>query len=142
IICSRASAVSIARPSELDLLPNPAKAGEVTVFPAPCQAALRRDMVKYRRGERSPELCLTRPQFTWARQVESERPQILSGIPRQRLRRNVDVDPRAAMHPVRPHRRPGPGALWVAAARHARPAEPVAAAAAHRHRRTAAGPAG
>src|SRR5215467_4272432 len=39
---------------------TPEKAGEVKGFPARCQAALRRDMVKYRRDEPLAGICLPR----------------------------------------------------------------------------------
>src|SRR6184192_4700759 len=62
VIFSRTSTVCIAHLRGLDLLHVRSKAGEGKGFPVPCQAGLRRDMVKYRRGEGVPALCLPGPQ--------------------------------------------------------------------------------
>src|SRR5258708_3542448 len=59
IICSLA--VCTLRPL-CDLLQYPEKGGKGTGFPACCQAAMRRDMLKYRRGEGVPALCWPGPQ--------------------------------------------------------------------------------
>src|SRR5437764_13356546 len=67
VIFSRTSAVCIAHIRGLDLLHVRSKAGEGKGFPVPCQAGLRRAMVKYRRGERVPALCLPGPQAAGTR---------------------------------------------------------------------------
>src|SRR5205814_9940492 len=62
IICSRASEVCIVWPRNWTYCLYVEKAGEVKGFPSRCQAGLRRDMAKYRRGEGVRALCLPAPQ--------------------------------------------------------------------------------
>src|SRR5215831_3390863 len=69
----------------IGLIATPEKAGEVKGFPGRCQAALRRDMVKYRRGEGLAGICLARQISHWRDKVESEAPAEPSGDPSGKL---------------------------------------------------------
>src|SRR6266513_2378507 len=105
IICSRASEVCIVWPRNWTYCLYVEKAGEVKGFPSRCQAGLRRDMVKYRRGEGVLALCLPGPQASGA----TNRIRVPDRTARQNqaegLKKKEDVDPSTDVPAVGARRR-------------------------------------
>src|SRR6516165_1018516 len=69
----------------IGLIATPEKAGEVKGFLGRCQAALRRDMVKYRRGEALAGICLSRQISHWRDKSNQKRQRNPAGTPSQEL---------------------------------------------------------